>query len=415
MNMLNKPLRSLRDFRNDRRGAFAIGFVILSGFLFSISILGLEGSRYIAERARLSDAMEQAALALTAENNGEGAERNYTLSKAYFAAYMPREKAVLQPNVVVKYGVSPGNLSYVEYRVSGQTQQTSWFSSTFFPTFSQDMLVGGNGAARKFRSSIDVMFVVDFSGSMNEPFGTSGTKLSELKRIVLQLVRDLYQYDAGNKAGLVPFGWGAKEGSRCDFPFVPYYPMPVDILALNPTLQFQKNINVAATVAAIPNNVNSINIPLSAVSEGNCLKMSYSWKVPLTSDYARINQIQSMTAWGGTLVSSGVLRGASALSVGTAPRKVLIIVSDGTDDPEKITLTQELMNAGMCNRIRQAISTSQSVGKIAFVGINYRPTANWQGCVGNKNFYLPSTVKQLEESLHRAVFEEVGHNILKDQ
>jgi len=415
MSMLNTPLRLLRDFRGDRRGAFAIGFVILSGFLFSISILGLEGSRYIAERARLSDAMEQAALALTAENNGEGAQRNYTLAQAYFAAYMPREKAVLRPTVLVDYGVSPGNLSYVEYRVSGQTQQTSWFSSTFFPTFDQDVLIGGNGAARKFRSSVDVMFVVDFSGSMNDHFGTGGTKLTELKRIVLKLVRELYQYDVGNKAGFIPFGWGAKEGSRCDFPFVTYYPMPWDILAKNPGLDFQNNINVSATVAAIPNNVNTINIPLSAVSDGNCLKMSYSWKVPLTTDYARINQIQSMTALGGTLVSSGVLRGASALASGTAPRKVLIIVSDGTDDPKDITLTPALINAGMCNRIRQAISTTQSTGKIAFIGINYRPTANWKDCVGDKNFYLPTTVKGLEESLHRAVFEEVGHNILKDQ
>ncbi|VTP60178.1 Uncharacterised protein [Serratia rubidaea] len=54
------------------------------------------------------------------------------------------------------------------------------------------------------------------------------------------------------------------------------------------------------------------------------------------------------------------------------------------------------------------------MGKIAFIGINYAPTYDWKQCVGEKNFYLPHNVNQLEDNLRRAIFEEVGHNILKD-
>ncbi|MCS6608467.1 hypothetical protein NYV55_08350 [Escherichia coli] len=177
-----------------------------------MAAFGVEGSRYITERARLSDAMEQAALALTAEDNGEGASRNYTLSRDYFAAYMRHDTGVAQPVVKVFRGVSATNtnLTYVEYRVSGQTEQKSWFASSFFPSFDKEVSIGDNGAARKYRSNMDVIFVTDFSGSMNEGFSGGSTKLTELKRIVLQLSDELLSYNIDNKVGFVPFGWGER-------------------------------------------------------------------------------------------------------------------------------------------------------------------------------------------------------------
>ena len=81
------------------------------------------------------------------------------------------------------------------------------------------MVIGDNGAARKFRSNMDVIFVTDFSGSMNDGFGGSN-KLTELKRIVLKLSDELFSYNIDNKVGFIPFGWGGKEGANCDFPFV---------------------------------------------------------------------------------------------------------------------------------------------------------------------------------------------------
>ncbi|MGB9096042.1 pilus assembly protein TadG-related protein [Erwinia sp.] len=414
MNLLSHSLMSLQRLRDDQRGAFAVTFVMLSGFLLGVIALGLEGSRYIIERARLSDAMEQAALALSAEDNGNGAARNDRLAADYLSAYMRHDIAVYRPDITFSSGVSSTNLSYVEYRVRGQTLQESWFASSLFPSFDQQQRIGENGAARKYRSSIDVIFVTDFSGSMKEIFAGRGSKLYELKRIVLKLARELYSYDAGNQAGFIPFGWGGKQGNRCDFPFVITSPVPPNLLQEGISSEIEDYIDIKGTVAAIPNEVNEITFPLSNVGESACLKGSVSSQVPLTSELAKFSKIESMTAMGGTLVSSGVLLGAKELVKGKATRKVLVIVSDGKDDPAKITLTPRLINAGMCDRIRQAITTPESVGKIAFIGIGYKPTVDWKRCVGDKNFYLSHNVSSLEDYLHRAVFEEVGHNVIKD-
>lgn len=417
MSVYTRMLKPLKRFTADERGVYAVSFVMLSGFLLGMAAFGLEGSRYITERARLSDAMEQAALALTAEDNGAGAVRNYTLAQNYFQAYMRHDIAVFRPKVVVKHGISSNNnnLTYVEYRVSGQTLQNSWLSSVLFPGFDKQVTIGDNGAARKYRSNMDVIFVSDFSGSMNERFsGSFNSKLDELKRIVLQLSHELFSYDINNKVGIVPFGWGGREGGYCDFPFVTPIPWPYNGLINEDYLRLERYIDVRATVDAIPHKVNDIRIPLRNVDVNSCLSASYSWKVPLTSSMSDIQQIHRMTAHGGTLVSAGVLLGVPYLASGTASRKVMVIVSDGTDDPYDISLTPRLIRAGMCDKIREIISTDESVGKISFIGINYRPTVDWKKCVGEKNFYLPKNVRELEDNLRRAVFEEVGHNIIKD-
>ncbi|BEM02354.1 tight adherance operon protein (plasmid) [Serratia marcescens] len=412
MSLYSRLLSGPARFCRDRRGAFAISFVLMSGALLGITAFAIEGPRYITERARLSDAMEQAALALTAEDNGAGAARNYSLSSDYFRAYMRHDVDVATPTVVVKDGSTAGR-SYVEYRVSGQTKQDSWFASSLFPSFDKQVTIGDNGAARKYRSNIDVIFVTDFSGSMTEPFG-GGTKLGELKRIIMKLSTELFQYNIDNKIGFVPFSWGGREGGYCDFPLVTNQPVPEDILMNGATPALENYVDFYATVAAIPHPVRDINIPLDKAGVGTCLKESTSWKVPLTPSLASIGQIQGMEAGGSTLVSNGVLMGVPYLVRGTASRKVLIIVSDGTDAPGEVSITPRLMAAGMCDKIRRVISTPESVGKIAFIGINYAPTYDWKQCVGEKNFYLPHNVNQLEDNLRRAIFEEVGHNILKD-
>lgn len=415
MSVCARLLSPLKCLSADESGVYAISFVMLSGFLLGMATFGLEGSRYISERARLSDAMEQAALALTAEDNGEGAARNYSLSQDYFRAYMRHDISVFTPTVVVNRGTSSNNsnLTFVEYRVSGQTLQESWFSSALFPSFDKQVTIGDNGAARKYRSNMDVIFVTDFSGSMNSGFDGS-TKLAELKRIVLQLSDELFSYDINNKIGFVPFGWGGKENGYCDFPFVTNGKYPYDTIGSDSYSTLAGAVNISATIAAIPQKVNDIVIPLENANDGTCLSASSSWTVPLTSSMSSIRQIQQMTASGGTLVSSGVLLGVPYLASGTASRKVMVIVSDGTDDPDSITLTPRLISAGMCDKIRDVISTEESVGKISFIGIKYQPTFDWKQCVGDKNFYLPQNIQELEDDLRRAVFEEVGHNILKD-
>lgn len=413
---------NIRHFSQDQTGAIAVMFVILGAFLLGMTALGFEGSRYVMERARLSDAMEQAALALSAEDNGNqtaaAVSRNNFLAREYFRRYMRNEKSVSTPVINVSGVVSVNeNVQYVEYRVSAQTSHDSWFSSPYFPSFQPTVSVGDNGAARKYRSNIDVVFATDFSESMNERLSGGSSRIIELKRIVLKLSTELYSYNPSNKVGFVPFDWGMNRGGNCRIALattthIDYIDEP---LARN----LHNYVDYEKTVSLIPNETDSeINVPLSKVTtpystEWACLKKSLTTQeMALTNDYNELSAINRMPTGQSTFVSSGILRGAQLLGKSTAAKRVLVVVSDGQDTVNE-KITPALINHGMCEKIKQVMSTRYSVGKIAFVGIGYTPTVDWKLCVGENNFYISTNVDELEDDLRRAVFEEVGHNTLK--
>ncbi|EAA4084674.1 pilus assembly protein [Salmonella enterica subsp. salamae] len=411
-----------RRFINEQHGAYAVSCAMLFPFLFGMLCLALEGSRYITERARLSDAMEQAALALAAENNGAGHPRNNVLAKYYFSAYMRHDKRVYEPTVRVftGFGETGQQLEYVEYRVSGSTGQDSWLTSSFFPSFPEQVDIGDNGAARKFRSNIDVVFAADFTGSMDWMISGGGKKIDELKRIIVMISRELFSYPGIiNKVAVIPFGWGVRDNSgTCILPFVSSSSQASELLkqkdSPDPFSLIVPFFNLRATISAIPGLSYDISAPINEVNSAYCLSLANTSEIPLTNNINNITRLQSMTPMGGTLVSSGILAGAHELSKGSAARKVLVIVSDGQDDPRGLGVSSGLLANGMCEKIRRELSTKYSVAKIAFIAVGYNPTEDWEGCVGKTNFYTPETVKEFESAMRKAVFEEVGHNIIKD-
>ncbi|QKJ88636.1 protein TadG [Paramixta manurensis] len=432
-------LALVRRFLADSRGAFAISLALLGAFLLSMAALGLEGSRYVMEQARLSDAMEQAALALTAEDNGEGAERNYALSSDWLAAYMNHAEKVERPVIRVLHGVanSAHHLAWVEYRLSSHVLQSSWFSSAFFPSFNKQVNVGNNGAARKFRSNIDVAFVVDFSGSMRQSIDkeignkSKPWKMDVAKQITVKLARQLAEYDIDNKVAFIPFGWGTRKGNVCAPQFVLNAPIPPELFSKNDAGTIAKlydYIDYPATINAIPHQVNDIRININQVDELLCLSfhspesieegltMTQAETIPLTADPEQLNKaIINMSASDRTLVSSGMLEGTQVLAKGSASRKVLVIVSDGQDWPmQNEGITQRLLDNGLCEKIRSVLTTPHAVGKIAFIALKYNPTSDWEKCVGSNNFYTAQNFQEFEDAMTRAVYEEVGHNTLKD-
>jgi len=438
MVMHQKWLSAIRRFVRDQRGAYAISLALMGGFLLSMVALGFEGSRYITERARLSDAMEQAALALTAEDNGEGAMRNYTLSTDWLRAYMNHAEHIDKPVIKVLHGTTniKNALSYVEYRLSSRVLQKSWFSSTFFPSFDKQVNVGNNGAARKYRSNIDVAFVVDFSGSMRQSIDkeigdkSKPWKVDVAKEIVVKLARQLAAYNIDNKVAFVPFGWGTRKENICTPQFVVHTPTPQKLFDNNNIQNIASlydYIDYEATIAAIPNQVYDIRYPISDVAELLCLvfhgdndeegNISEAKTVELTADPEKLNNaIINMAASDRTLVSSGMLEGTQILAKGSASRKVLVLVSDGEDYPIKgdVGITERLVDAGLCERIRSVLTTEKSVGKIAFIALKYNPTSDWERCVGKNNFYTAENFLEFEDAMNRAVYEEVGHNTLKE-
>jgi Flp pilus assembly protein TadG len=582
--------RSCKSFARDSSGAITIIFVFLIPLFFMLIALGTEGPRYLTEKARLSDVLEQASLALTAEDNINTVEdeieakaRNKLLVTRYIDTLMPRRnegKSAEVKDEDIKYkgvmnSTPGGEASFIEYRVTAQSPHLSWFDSSIFPAFDKEVSVGEGGAARKYIGGLDVLFVLDFSESMEKnSISGSSTRLVALKEALTELIGKVGEMGSANRVGVLPFDWGtvdkygdcrvylklsSVEGSKIDFvtgnPFGKdeypwsfnrwYYTFASNLHFLD-RYQFKvagreadgknedllNHVNITGTIEAIadPNEAwDDILIPkryysmetfpersshqchfssdgkdlvpdsggrsrsagqsfssLSAtthvkassdvqpfnsdgetqecgsnqvwnetlrkcdtilevckdgkplteseqeagckcwvpwrepVNRGMCLRKTdgtaSARTISLQADgSAVINQVNDMTAEGNTFIAPAMIEGAvSLIREAKNSRRVLVVVSDGEDHPNE-KVSKALIDAGLCQTIRDGLTTDNAQGKLVFIGIGYKPQALplWEQCVGKQNLFFPETLDQLKESLHRAVFEEVGRNTIK--
>lgn len=469
MSLFTRLDATLRRFCRDRRGAFTVSFVLMAFFLLGLAALGFEGSRYLNVRARLSDGLEQAALALVAQDRGD----QDPIASAYINAYLQsaggRENVRLNapPHIqkIVARSDDDDQISYLQYKVSAQIWEDSWFSSALFPSFAKQVMVGGSGAARKYRSSMDVVFVVDFSTSMLNDFDNNSrdepgydpntVKSDTLKRVVLELSQKILTDDLANSVGFQPFAWGEQDVSQthCVFPFVAKGGGPADPYTFNhdydddidgegwqdTILRLADQIDYQATIDNIPNETLDFSFPFINVYDGAQFCMFAITRgsrqttsdfangpVPLTHSLSDVEKVNAMSPWGSTFISGGILEGVQMLAKGKSAKKVLVIVSDGTDFPvsadDSITggntdydITEKLMALGMCDKIRQALTNDHTIAKLAFIGVSYQPTVDWKACVGEQNYYEADNAADFADAMHRAVFEEVGHSSLYDR
>lgn len=144
-------------------------------------------------------------------------------------------------------------------------------------------------------------------------------------------------------------------------------------------------------------------------------------------------EMSSLKPEGWTLASSGVLIGANLLmdknknpetdptKLRTNTQRILIILSDG-EDRGLHRLTRELIEEGMCSRIKSRLDTLQDQGyrnlpaKIAFVAFGYKQTdkikSSWKNCAGNDNYYQaddPDTLLKVFKQII-GLEEEVGRS-----
>ena len=144
-------------------------------------------------------------------------------------------------------------------------------------------------------------------------------------------------------------------------------------------------------------------------------------------------EMNALNPEGWTLASSGVLIGANLLmdkntDAGAAPAKlrtntqrILIVLSDG-EDRGLHHLTEELIEKGMCTRIKNRLDTLQDTGyrnlpaKMAFVAFGYKQTdsvkKSWKSCVGDDNYYQaddPHTLLKVFKQII-GLEEEVGRS-----
>ncbi|EPS8492743.1 pilus assembly protein [Yersinia enterocolitica] len=220
-------------FKKNEQGAILISFMIILPFFIALMFISFEIAHYLQRKAKLSDAIEQATLALTIENNEIPDEpqqiKNNALVLSYANAYLP-SKEFSAPIININ-----DNTSHIEYSATvTMAYPTKFLSRSPLTNSISNINTTDNGVAIKNKAieasePTDVVFVADYSESMEWPFpggDTSRTKIEELRDIFQRLNIKIKNNSNIHTIGFIPFSWGTKikdnqSNEYCHFPFVP--------------------------------------------------------------------------------------------------------------------------------------------------------------------------------------------------
>lgn len=208
------------------RAAVSVMFAIVLPILIASFSIGIDGARFLIKRAKLSDALSQGSLAVALTGNDNSLDtditRNEQLLKSYIDYYLPSDK--IKPGslkVTLRKKYDPDDTSRVvslDYIADAAILSNPFFESLEhgLPGFGKDVQIssdGSNGIVRKTidESSVesDIVFAVDFSGSMLDPSSEpSMNRLQLLQKIITDLSKDVIKSDSNTKIGIVPFDLG---------------------------------------------------------------------------------------------------------------------------------------------------------------------------------------------------------------
>lgn len=160
-------------------GVAAIWFVLIFIALASLTALGVEGARYLNNKARLGDALETASLLLAAqEAKVTEDDKNQALVTKVARSYLPDAETKLPAlNIEYKSGEEEVNVGgkkltaeFLEYKVAASTEHDSWMDMAGVPSFDETQQVANFAASKKvsMQSGVgDVFLVMDHSMNMN--------------------------------------------------------------------------------------------------------------------------------------------------------------------------------------------------------------------------------------------------------
>lgn len=413
----------MRGSLKKQRGNAAILFALLIPGFYGLFALGIDGSRAIQNRARLGDAAEVAALALSAQNSANE-QQNNALARLYVDAYIRDKENNVPMNIVrtecqlTDQTECEGGARYSQYDISITTTHEAWFpGNENFVGFEETYSVTHAGTARKYQGdSIDIAFVTDLSGSMANKWGgwNGKPKYKEVQSIISDVLVELDKFneestdpDELNKVALVPFALytvdGVGERCRSGRKYIYYSDQ---IVRGNGT-----NDSARKTVA----NMWQIKSPKVRCDYPS----SYDYHTTsLTTDFKKVeDEIYSFSPNGGTASFQGIIRAAQVLKAtqDPNPRRLIVILSDGDDNDSN--LASKLVNQGMCTEIIKGLSEDTTVSgrpvtaQMALIGFTYDVSDNeaLARCVGEDNVYDASDPDELLEIILNLISEEIGH------
>lgn len=268
----------LRRFYRNERGAYTVMMAIMSFALLGIVALTVDGSGMLLDKARFSQGIEQAGLALMAENNDfrntnqrhedvlrqivtkEGLsydeklkeqkkERNLELIRGivrhyyYPSTYFKDSKDIkddYDPICGKLKGPNGEQLKSIACEISGKFERPSWLylGKNNGLSFAETTTINANKIYVQKNLDeiipIDLMLVTDLSGSMNDDvngrrYGTA--KIDILRDVVASIAKELLEQNNTeegkiiskyNRIGFTSFAFGAQQQSNSAKCYLPY-------------------------------------------------------------------------------------------------------------------------------------------------------------------------------------------------
>lgn len=207
--------------KNNQKGAAAIWYVFVMGVMMSFGALGIEGARYITKKARLGDGLEAAAIAVsTADrvNQDFSLNRVKPVAENWVKHYI-NDSTKLELNIKRKDEnkvnkdnmLTPYEVSYFRYDVTAKTQHKSWLNFNSWASFDPDVVVANTGTSGRIKGGhepVDLVFVADFSGSMQSSAchgSRCRKKITALKESIKEVTEAIYKANQESTFGFIPF------------------------------------------------------------------------------------------------------------------------------------------------------------------------------------------------------------------
>ncbi|MCF1428410.1 MAG: hypothetical protein LPH19_10750 [Shewanella sp.] len=185
-----------------QRGHAVLLFALLLPIMWGLFTLAIDGARALQNKARLGDAVEVSTLAL-ASHNSEDVKANRELVTRYIDTYVVDKDSIERIDIerteckASDQHECDGSTRYNEYAVDVVTKHSPWLPvADGMVGFSESYEVGHGSVARKYQGdSIDISFVVDYSGSMDD-YWKGQRKYIALRKIVDNVLDELETHQA---------------------------------------------------------------------------------------------------------------------------------------------------------------------------------------------------------------------------
>lgn len=418
--------------------------LLLPGFL-AMMYMTIEATRYMQDEAKIGDAMEATALAVSG-NVDKNIDTNKALVKRYADLYLPDANVQLENiNVEVQscedvYGARCGEpgvydrhgFYFSEFRISATVSQQSWFPiSEKLPGFDETINFDGKAVARKYIfDPLDLILVLDMSGSMGNAWSASGSdqdKYQGVLDIVERLATDIHTLnqeiaDVNKRHRIGVSVFSDRVVHKEDTAYgTRYFRSSYLYQAHEDNWRYKY-----AAQSTLMNNL--FNDSYFGIYTSQSSDSTTFYNIDLTKDLpALINQVKYFTPSGYTASFEGIVAGARMLYGSLEPdvkrKKVLIILSDGEDYGRDYYGYYNhkwdginLYNAGMCNAMRDAFIAQDAQLTLAVIGFDYDLERN-QGlktCVGEKNVHTARDYDDIYNTIVPIIAEAVGHLFYRD-